>query len=251
MRLALLILAAVLAELIQGVFWFSMIFVADNPANLAAAQTMLTLLGIGLLLLPIGFILCWASVRSRGAAAGAVVCAVGTILLAFAAAATLGSGVAWTLGTVAAAAMFGVILGIPGLILLVCIADAQLRGRSERRLAALIALHDGGTISEADFQAQLPPRISRTYKGEPDEVEVVRIADAGAWVGYGYVLSSESYRKERWSRPVRLSMLVLAALLALPTVLVSLVVFAVFIVASKPVGKLTVIYQRRSVPAGT
>jgi len=84
----------------------------------------------------------------------------------------------------------------------------------------------------------LPPVLTRTYAGKPNEVEVLRAADAEALEGRGYFPSSQSYIEGRWSRGAWVM-----AFLAL-TFLLGILILA-YMIAVKPAGTLTVIYERR------
>jgi hypothetical protein len=92
-----------------------------------------------------------------------------------------------------------------------------------------------GTVIRAE---DLPPVLTRTYTGKPNEVEILRSVDAEALEGRGYFPSSQSYIEGRWSGGAWV-----LAFLAL-IFLVGILILA-YMIAAKPAGTLTVIYERR------
>ena len=84
----------------------------------------------------------------------------------------------------------------------------------------------------------LPPVLTRTYKGRPNEVEILRAVDAEALARRGYYPSSQTYLEGTWSG--------LAWVLAfLALIFLIGIIILVYMIAAKPAGTLTVIYERR------
>jgi hypothetical protein len=92
-----------------------------------------------------------------------------------------------------------------------------------------------GSVVQAD---RLPPVLTRTYHGKPDEVALLRQADADALASRGYYPTSQNYVEGRWSGGAWV-LAVLACLL-----LVGILVLF-YMIAAKPAGDLTVIYERK------
>jgi hypothetical protein len=85
----------------------------------------------------------------------------------------------------------------------------------------------------------LPPVLTRTYRGKPNEVEVLRAADAEALAGRRYFPSTQSYLEGQWGRGAWFGAVILLFVLGLglPVLL--------YMVAVKPAGSLIVNYERR------
>lgn len=85
---------------------------------------------------------------------------------------------------------------------------------------------------------ELPPVLTRTYRGKPGEVELLRTVDAEALAQRGYYPYSQSYVEGSWS-----GMAWVLAFLAM-ILLVGIIILA-YMIAAKPAGTLTVLYERR------
>ncbi len=88
---------------------------------------------------------------------------------------------------------------------------------------------------------QLPPVLTRTYHGRPGDVELLREADADALAQRGYYPTSQNYVPGYWS----LSAWVFAFIALI--FLIGIVILA-YMIATKPAGDLTVIYELRDPP---
>jgi hypothetical protein len=101
-----------------------------------------------------------------------------------------------------------------------------------------------GRVGEVIPADELPPVLTRTYAGKPDQLEVLRSADAEALAQRGYFPTSQSYLEGRWSGT--------AWVLAFAAFIFVIGIFIfVYMIAAKPAGTLTVIYERRDAPTPT
>jgi len=89
-----------------------------------------------------------------------------------------------------------------------------------------------------DRREDLPPVLTRTYHGKPNEVETQRAADAEVLARSWYFPTSQSYVEGRWSGGAWV-----LAFLAM-VFLIGIIILA-YMIAAKPAGTLTVIYERR------
>ena len=93
----------------------------------------------------------------------------------------------------------------------------------------------GGSVIRAE---DLPPVLTRTYRGKPNDVEMLRAVDAEALARRGYFPSSQSFVEGQWSGAAWV-LAVLACIFLIG------IFMLVYMIAAKPAGTLTVIYERR------
>jgi hypothetical protein len=93
-------------------------------------------------------------------------------------------------------------------------------------------------VGEVILESRLPPVLTRTYHGKPGAVAMLQGADAEALAKRHYYPSSQSYVEGRWS-----GVAWVLALLACLFLVGILILF--YMLADKPAGDLTVIYERR------
>ena len=118
------------AEVLQlGCWLFARLVTLDHPERVSAADAMTTVLGIGLVLLPVGFVACFR--RSPTALRIALSCATASLVLAVVVAAIGAAGMGAS-DPVVSFFVTLVILAAPGLILLAC---ALAIGRSKAAYA--------------------------------------------------------------------------------------------------------------------
>jgi hypothetical protein len=119
------------------------------------------------------------------------------------------------------------------------------RKLSERREPAPLTDQSFARFEPGTRDPDLPPVMTRTYRGTPSEGEVLRSAEADVLARHGYLQSSQSYVEGKWGFGSYLAALLLCF------VVVGFLIL-VYMLIMKPPGTLTVTYTRaEAAPAPT
>lgn len=130
-----------------------------------------------------------------------------------------------------------VIVGAALVALIIIWSRHDARKASERREAASLTDQSFARFDPGIQAPDLSPVVTRTYRGTPSEVEVLRSAEADLLAGQGYVQSSQSYLEGKWGFGSYLAALLLCF------VVVGFLIL-VYMLVMKPPGTLTVTYTR-------
>jgi hypothetical protein len=134
-------------------------------------------------------------------------------------------------------ALAWVIVGAALVVLIIIWSRHDARKARERREPAPFTDQSFAPFDPGARDPDLPPVMTRTYRGTPDEVEVLRSAEADVLARQGYVQSSQSYVEGRWNFGSYLAALLLCF------VVVGFLIL-VYMLVMKPAGTLTVTYTR-------
>jgi len=94
------------------------------------------------------------------------------------------------------------------------------------------AARSGGPVTDD------APVVTRTYRGKPEEIEAIRRADADSLAARGYYPKSQNYVPGSWGAGAWVLGVVLILLFGLGLLVL------IYLVAVKPPGTLSVIYER-------